>query len=312
MTIQFDAASSANTLGAALATLTWAHTVTAAGTGRLLTVGVSIKTTAGQIVTGITYAGVALTKLDDHDSPIPDVRAELWYLKSPSTGANNIVVTLSAGARFCAGGMSFTEVDQVDTFGTVAEANGFSMLATVNVVSSTEQVVIDVCAKHNTRDYPIVVGANQTQRYQTANTHGVDTGNAIIAGSTEPGAGAVVMSWSWALFNQDWAIIAVPIKPASPLRSRLTKYHTNSNDPKKRILDVIGRNVPPEQTEVGAWMRSEGPYSITPKKHASLIEEPSIAFIESLHYGARGDRLSMESVTETQLESLFSRLGGNV
>lgn len=312
MAIFFDAASSANTAGAAPLTLTWAHTVTAAGTGRILLVGVSIKVTAGQTVTGITFDGIALTKLEDRVSGTPDIRAELWYLKSPSTGAHDIIVTVSAIVRFCAGGQSFTGVDQIDTFGTVAEADGFNMLATVNVVSSTEQVVVDVCAKHNTRDYPIAVGANQTQRYQNANTHGVATNNAIVCGSTEPGAGAVVMSWSWALFNQEWAIIAVPIKPASPLRSRLTKYHTNSNDPKKRILDVIGRNVPPEQTEVGAWMRSEGPYSITPKKHISLIEEPSIAFIESLHYGARGDRLSMESVTETQLESLFSRLGGNV
>ena len=198
----------------------------------------------------------------------------------------------------------------MDTFGTVAEANGLSMLAKVGVVSSTEQMVVDVCGVHNSRVSPLTVGALQTQRYHNETTAAVTGNDSIVAGSTEPGAGAVTMSWSWLVFNQEWAIIAVPIKPASPLRSRLTKYHTNSNDPKKRILDVIGRNVPPEQTEVGAWMRSGGPYSITPKKHASLIEEPSIAFIESLHYGARGDRLSMESVTETQLESLFARLGG--
>lgn len=310
MDIFFDAASSANSGPGVIGSITWAHTVTAAGTGRLLTVGVSIRTDAGQIVTGITYAGIALTKLEDHITAPPFVRIELWYLKSPSTGANNIVVTLSAAARFCAGGISFTEVDQVDTFGTVAEATGLSMLATVDVVSSTEQLVVDVCGVYNTDVSPLAVGALQTQRYHDESQAAVTGNDSIVAGSTEPGAGAVTMSWSWLVRNREWAIIAVPIKPASPLRSRLTKYHTNSNDPKKRILDVIGRSVPPEQTEVGTWIRSEGPYSITPKKHASLIEEPSIAFIESLHYGTRGDRLSIESVSETQLESLFARLGG--
>src|SRR5258708_6597863 len=59
--IAFDTASSANTGTATASSLTWSHTVGAAGTNRILIVGVSIRNNSSQTVSSVTYGGTALT-----------------------------------------------------------------------------------------------------------------------------------------------------------------------------------------------------------------------------------------------------------
>jgi len=209
---RFDAASSHDTGPGVDNPLTFAHTCGA--NAKLLIVGVSIRTTAGQIVNGITYNAVALTKLEDKDSATPDVRAEFWYLKNPATGApQNIIVTLSAAARFCAGGISLESVNLNTTFGTQVEAIGDSQLATVNVVSNASELVVDVMGKQNTAN-AVTVGAGQTQRYKDETRAAATANDSLVGGSTEPGANPTTMSWSWANNNREWAIIAVGVRGA--------------------------------------------------------------------------------------------------
>src|SRR3990167_4351094 len=106
MAISFDAASSSRYDDVSL---TFSHTVGAAGSNRILIVGVGIA--ANLNVSGITYAGQALTKIR-HDINAGAHRNELWYRAVPATGANDIIVSVSGTGDIVAGAMSFTGVAQ--------------------------------------------------------------------------------------------------------------------------------------------------------------------------------------------------------
>jgi hypothetical protein len=107
------ATSSANTSTGT--TITWSHTCS--GPNRLLFVGFGFRGDAAITLSGITYNGVALTKIRS-DSSGPSV-SEIWYLVAPPTGAHSIVVTLAADissqfGRGGAGAISFNGVDQTN------------------------------------------------------------------------------------------------------------------------------------------------------------------------------------------------------
>jgi len=77
-------------------TLTVAHTI-AANPNLLVVVGVSINlnNSPGATVTGVTYAGVAMTRLGFHADAGVTRRVEIWYLTAPATGAQNAVATVN-------------------------------------------------------------------------------------------------------------------------------------------------------------------------------------------------------------------------
>jgi len=76
-------------------TLTISHTV-ASGSDRLLIVATNTLQSPVPTYTGVTYNGVAMTKIDEVHSPTPLHRVALWYLLAPDVGTANIVVTVSA------------------------------------------------------------------------------------------------------------------------------------------------------------------------------------------------------------------------
>jgi len=92
MDILLDASASSNTTSAS--SLTYSHTCT--GSNRILFVGVfSGGPGPGSVpCTGVTYAGVAMTKIDSN-APQANWDLSLWYLINPASGANNVIITLS-------------------------------------------------------------------------------------------------------------------------------------------------------------------------------------------------------------------------
>src|SRR5882672_9251335 len=116
--ITFDSAS--NAFGNAVSSLTWAHTV-GAGNDRILVVGVSIRGNA--TVTGITYAGQALTSAGAVANGGTN-SAEIWTLVAPPTGTANIVVSLSAAKDVVGGASSFFNVAQTASYGAFASTTG--------------------------------------------------------------------------------------------------------------------------------------------------------------------------------------------
>ncbi len=204
LAVAFDATSTLNGTTAAL-THSWGHTCT--GTNRLLVVGVSVF--AGDTVSTVTYAGVTLTKAG-HIASVGNDRAEMWYLIAPATGANTIVVTLSASARAVLGATSWTAVYQITPVGTFATGTGTSTTALATAVSETSGYVADTLATPNAP----TVGAGQSERWNAGHAGFGGGVTDYGAGSTEVGAASVAMTWTLAA-STTWAAAALPIKTST-------------------------------------------------------------------------------------------------
>jgi hypothetical protein len=201
--VTFDAATT-GTVGHTVSTITFSHTTT--GANRLLIVGVAFDT-ATPTVTSVTYAAVGMTQVFAQTVGSSGTVA-MYRLVAPATGANNVVITLSASSVFLQGGaVSFTGVDQTTPLGTPTSTSTFADPGTVDIASATGEVVIDAlwstCCATNT------VGAGQTSR---VNFNDVTTSGQSLCMSTEPGATTVTMSWSGSTAN---AIGGVSIKPSA-------------------------------------------------------------------------------------------------
>lgn len=184
---------------------TWAHTCS--GSDRLLRVTTSHFDSI-DVVTGVTYNGVALTAVPGGSTNNGQYYVTAWYVLAPDTGTHNIVVTMSGNVfDFGAGAISYTGVHQTVPLGTAVTATGTSTTPSVTVSSAADELVDDglVIIHGDT----LSVGAGQTQRWNAV----AGSGFIKYAGSTEGGAASTTMSWS-NTSSQTWAIVAVPIKPA--------------------------------------------------------------------------------------------------
>ena len=203
----FDAATTGTAANAG--SLTFSHSVGAAGTNRLLIVAVSID---NRTVSGVTYNGVAMTSVGSATNG--KQISHMWRLIAPATGANNVVVTLSGGGDdIIAVATSYTGVDQTTPLGTPATATGTSTTASVTVTSATNELVVDSVSSNLGT---LTVDASQTQR-----------GNAVAGdnqggASEEAGAASVVMSWTIGS-SSAWASVGVGIKGVAALTGTLNK-----------------------------------------------------------------------------------------
>ena len=233
--INLGAVSSADTGGSLLNSLTFSHTIGAAGTNRLLIVGVSIRNPdAGDTVNTVSYGGTGLTRVG-FIANANRSRIEIWRLVAPPTGGNNLIVTLTGAntAAFVVGTVSFTGVSQTAPLGTFFSATGNSNAPNVTVTGVNEgEVVIDVVGKQNNSE-TLVVNPSQSQRWnRMTTTAGGNNTKENGAGSTESapdGGGNVLMSWSLANTRQ-WALGAVAIKPASPTAVGLVSFTAAKHD----------------------------------------------------------------------------------
>jgi len=220
--IAFDFTPAASTTGNNVASINWSHTIS--GTNRILIVGVSIRSSAAQTVTGITYG--TQTFPGSPTNPVVsvtnagNVRVEQWYLLNPAIGTANVTVTLSANARIVGSSVSLTGINQVtpiDATSNPLTGTGDSTTPNVTVTTNSNgDWVIDTLAHRlSAAGAPTrTAGANQTSRWSNtvANAANGVGGSGSTAGPQIP-AGAVPMSWT--LSNaQQWAQSAVALKPA--------------------------------------------------------------------------------------------------
>ena len=209
----FDATSTSKAAMTAGGTLTWSHTV-ASQSERLLMVGISTGFAGGTGgVASVTYDGLPLTFLGRQikTGGTLDVTAQIWYLLDPPTGANNVVVTSSVSFTLATvvGANSWYGVNSDTPFGTLVGANGSDTTPTVTVTTAATEEIMDVVAVDG--DRTMAEGASQTERWDASQTDGSN----IIAGasSTQDGVNGGVMSWT--ITDDQWATLAVSIKPAS-------------------------------------------------------------------------------------------------
>lgn len=201
--IRSSSASAANT-DADADTLTWSHS--SSGTDRLLLVGVTVR--SNRAVTGITYAGQALTRIR-HDEPGIDVRSELWYLIAPATGVHPVTVTTETATTIEAGATTWNGVGQTPAtaLGADAGAGGTGTTALVTVPSASGEVVVDMVG---TQAFYATVTADtgQLERWNRPGNWGVG------AASSKPGEAQTTMSWTLDV-SESWAQSAVALRSSA-------------------------------------------------------------------------------------------------
>lgn len=180
MAIARDATSSTPQTNAS--SKTWAHTCS--GSDRLLLVGIQVAAN-NSVITGVTYDGVALSKVDGIDWPGGAVGSSAIYkLVNPSAGTHNIVVTLSTSCYVDAYGVSYTGVDQTapidshatSTSNTPSTTVGASNCWTVAHISSSSGATVS----YNSGTNPVV--------YNWGNADGVvDSNGTVSTGSQSLG-----------------------------------------------------------------------------------------------------------------------------
>ena len=214
MAIAFDAtANSAAVDGTSVSSVTYSHTVVS-NTNGVIVVGASIY--GGAAITGITYNSVALTSIGTNTQN--SIHTELWYLKAPATGANNVVVTLdSAADHIVVGSVSLTGVDQTNPLdaNTGASSGTSSISADITVVTD-QSWIVDVVG-NDLSSSTVTMGAqtNRTQRWNTLGTTFI-----WGAGSTRGpvSTGSNTMNWSSGHFD-NWALTVASFAPAGAAAS---------------------------------------------------------------------------------------------
>ena len=207
----FDAVTTAG--GEYPASLTWTHT-TGTGDYRLLIVAVGwVERNAGANASGITYDGQALTKIrsDDYEPATAEIAGtELWYLKNPPSGAKSVVASFAGGSgEVAVAAVTFASVNQTTPIGDHNGWAGREGVLSTTVTSDTGDMVLDATADLNAGVFH-TPGAGQTERWDIDDV--AQTGHGGFAGSTEPGASSVTMSWSDP--GTEMTISAVNIKQA--------------------------------------------------------------------------------------------------
>lgn len=215
MSLAVDAISNSGDL-TSVSSATWSHTC--AGSNLILVVGANArgqKSNTNTTVTGVTYNGVALTKIRGDTSDSGDTfrgRSELWYLIAPATGTHSIVVTYtgSVEATGC-GAVSFTGAMQ--SAGAIDSHNG-AVANTDTTPSVAVTVVAENCYLVDTiysRSDTLVKDASQTTIMAIASNGGGD--DSAMTYKVSPGTGVQVMAWTSGA--EESALSAVAIAPSA-------------------------------------------------------------------------------------------------
>lgn len=200
MAIAFDAASGSSVTGTSL---TYSHTCT--GSDRALVVHY-VSDGSGDAVTGITYAGAAMTFIGRVQSPSSRWTG-MYYLAAPATGANNIVVTNSVSVYTEANAASYTGVKQTGNPEVTATNTGSSVTSLSGTLTTLTDNAWLVMGGHaaagsqaagtgTTRRNLVLVGAifdsngakSPTGSYSLQQTHASTNGSVYILSLEDAGA----------------------------------------------------------------------------------------------------------------------------
>lgn len=190
--------------------ITQSHVV-GAGNDRILVVGVIVTSSADK-VSGITYGGVALTRLRAETG---GNRTYLYYLLNPAVGTANIVTSLfTSDCDGVAIAQSFANVDQSTPF--LSDNGGVgTFVSSPNAISLTNDIdgyAIDIIGCGPTQPN-FTIGSGQTQVAK------LDNGGSAF-GAMSVKAAASSMSWSFSdgprIISHSAAALKMVAPPPSP------------------------------------------------------------------------------------------------
>lgn len=183
-----------STSGTGVGSLTFS--VTVSGSDTFIFVVAGIGEDGANHVSGVTYAAEALSNLWQVDDGGTWVAGSGWGLVDPTTGANNVVVTIDTSAtQSAAGGTAFSGVDQTTPTEGANTASGSASPAAVTISSESGDLV--ACGVASDDDDGFTAGG--TELWQQAaidddTTHGAQTY-----------AGSASVNCQWTTDNENWA-----------------------------------------------------------------------------------------------------------
>lgn len=137
MAIAFDAST------AMANTASFSHTCT--GSDRLLVVSIRTQISGGtDCVTGVTYNGTSMTRINTIRSETNNERGYLYQLVAPATGSNTVTITTTGGPNVVSGALSYTGVAQsspIDTSGSLSQGSGTSISVSVTTTVDNDWLV---------------------------------------------------------------------------------------------------------------------------------------------------------------------------
>jgi len=140
MAIAFDATGPTTAYTGGATSLTFSHT-TGSGSNRILLVGfLSNGTNGGDAFTGVTYNGVAMTRLLRSQHGTDGYGCYVYGLLAPATGANDVVISASSSQVIYACSSSYTGVSQValpsNVLGKSMDGSTWTEAITIGTVNS--------------------------------------------------------------------------------------------------------------------------------------------------------------------------------
>lgn len=220
MAFTFDAktSSSASSTG-----LTVSHTA-AAGTN-LLVCGIAIR--GNQTITSITYGGAALTLAVETGLATDFERTAIYYKVSNATGANNLVVALSASVQHGVSISSWT-AGSTPSLDVVGSANGTSLAVAASVSGATGGMATDMASTEANNATPFSAnGADQTVLHNVT----INASNSFGMGSSYELSPAAAEQFDWtensgaaetwahvvAVFKEGAAAVVLPMLTMEPM-----------------------------------------------------------------------------------------------
>lgn len=200
--VAYDATSTG--FAASASSLTYEHI----NTGSQLSLAVGTYTwNAAHTITGVTYNGVAMTQLVTRAADGTGGKIELWGLMGPATGANNIVITASAGGvQFFGNSVSYTGTSQIAAFPDT-ETNGSSNNTSFSesITTSVDQSWVLAVGRSPSR--APAAGANTVVR--KLNPTSGDAGW-LLDSNAARSTGSNALAWSYAPTQTTyWAITSI-------------------------------------------------------------------------------------------------------
>ncbi len=202
MAIAFD--SSSNGTIATGTSITFSHTCS--GIDRILFVLSFDDTGGSSAVTGITYAGSAMTKITGIQVSA-DMWITMWYLINPNTGANNVVISAGSSVLLCGTSQSYTGAKQSG----VPDASGSSAASGISATQSVTTVANNcwtIAILKTGIIKTITPNSGTTNRTIQDALWGADS-NGVI---TPPGSTSLGGSWTT---STNYAIIVASFAPSA-------------------------------------------------------------------------------------------------
>ena len=185
---------------------TISHTCT--GSDRLILVSFITNNTT-DIITGVTYNGVSMTKLKQQASASPAYLAYTWGLLNPASGANNVVVSASSASLIWTNVCSYTGVLQSG----LPDATSGASNTSDTVWSSTLTTIADN-AWHHTQvrgSATLAASAGTTKRGEPSGgtqSAAFDSGGAITPAGSDTNNGTNGTS------NSNGSVVSVSFAPS--------------------------------------------------------------------------------------------------